>query len=268
MIHKYTDIHPDAKIAENVTINAFTTIAGDVEIDEGCWIGPNVTIYDGARIGKNVRIYPGAVISAIPQDLKYKGERTYAIIGDNSIIREGATFNRGTAASGQTIMGKDCLLMAYSHIAHDCTLGNHVIIANATNLAGHVTVDDWAIVGGMCGVHQFVRIGKHAMVGAASGVGKDVPPFCLASRTPAFFYGLNVVGLRRRQYTSEQISVIKDMYEVLYSRSLSLNQAIDEISSYFNNTSEKEEMVAFLKKTERGIIRPRSQTDSDNDYFA
>lgn len=267
MIHKYTDIHPDAKIAENVRIDAFTTIDADVEIGEGSWIGPNVTIHDGARIGKNVRIYSGAVISAAPQDLKYKGERTFAIIGDNSIIREGVTFNRGTTASGETRMGKDCLLMAYSHIAHDCVLGDHVIIANATLLAGHIFVDDWAILGGMCAIHQFVRIGKHVMLGGVSGVNKDIPPFSMSSRTPAYYFGLNIVGLRRRNYTSEQITVIKDMYEVLYSKSLSLSQATQEIASYFPPSSEKDELVKFLKGSEKGIIRPKAQADSEEEFL-
>jgi UDP-N-acetylglucosamine acyltransferase len=206
MNHSLSRVHPEAKIAEGVSIESFVTIEKDVEIGENTWIGPNVVIMDGARIGKNCKIYPGAVISGPPQDLKFKGEITTAEIGDNTIIREYVTLNRGTASKGKTVIGSNCLVMAYVHIAHDCIIGNNVIIVNSVGLAGEIEIGDWAIIGGMTAVHQFVRIGTHAMVGGGSLVRKDIPPFVKASREPLSYVGVNSIGLRRRQYSNEKIN--------------------------------------------------------------
>ena len=208
MIQPLAYVNPQAKLADNVVIEPFVTIHKNVEIGEGTWIGSNVTIMEGARIGKNCRIFPGAVISAIPQDLKFGGEVTTVEIGDNVTIRECVTINRGTNASGKTVVGNNCLIMAYVHIAHDCILGNDVILANAVQLAGHVEIGDSAIIGGLSAVHQFVKIGPHVMVSGGSLVRKDVPPYTKAAREPLSFEGVNSVGLRRRGYTSEKINEI------------------------------------------------------------
>ncbi|MCL4170044.1 UNVERIFIED_CONTAM: hypothetical protein GTU68_066270, partial [Idotea baltica] len=193
-------VHPEAKIAQNVVIEPFTSISKDVTVGEGTWIGPNVTIMEGARIGKNCKIFPGAVIAAEPQDLKFDGEYTTVEIGDNSTIRECVTINRGTTDKYKTVVGKNCLVMAYVHIAHDCILGNNVILANGVQLAGHILIDDFVFIGGTTAVHQFVKIGAHAMIAGGSLVRKDVPPFIKAAREPLSFAGVNSIGLRRREF--------------------------------------------------------------------
>ena len=198
-------VHSESKVAENVVIEPFVTIDKDVIIGEGTRIGSNVTIMPGTRIGKNCRIFPGAVIGAVPQDLKFKGEYTTVEIGDNTTIRECVTINRGTAARGKTVVGSNCLIMAYVHIAHDCVVGNSVIIVNSTLLAGEVIVDDWAIIGGMSGIHQFCHIGSHVMISGGSLVRKDVPPFIKAGREPLTYVGINSIGLRRRTFNNEKI---------------------------------------------------------------
>ena len=183
-------VHPSAKIANNVVIEPFTTIHKNVEIGSGTWIGSNVTIMEGARIGRNVRIFPGAVISSIPQDLKFEGEDSLAIIGDGCTIRECATINRGTKALGHTKLGTNCLIMAYAHVAHDCVLGDHDF-GHGVALGGHVEIDDWAILGGLSAVHQFIHIGAHAMIGGGSLVRKDIPPYVKAAKEPISFVGVN-----------------------------------------------------------------------------
>ena len=189
-------------------IEPFTTIAADVEIGSGTWIGPNVTIMDGARIGKDCRIFPGAVISSVPQDLKYRGEKTTCVIGDRTTIHEGVTVSRGTQAAGTTRVGDDCLLMAYVHVAHDCILGNHVILANYVGLTGHCQVDDYAIIGGLAGTHQFTKIGAHAMIAGGTLIRKDVPPYTKAAKEPISYIGVNSIGLHRRGFTSEKVDEI------------------------------------------------------------
>lgn len=211
MIHPHTYIHPNAKLATNVKVDPFTVIHHDVEIGEGTWIGSNVTIMEGARIGRNCRIFPGAVISAIPQDLKFEGEYSTVEIGNNTTIREFVTINRGTKERGKTTVGDNCLIQAYSHIAHDCSIGNHCIITNNTQMAGHVIMGDWSILGGMCAVHQFVKIGAHSYVGGGSLVGKDVPPFIKAGRQPLSYAGVNSIGLKRRGFTIDKINHILDI---------------------------------------------------------
>jgi len=211
MISPLANIHPKAKIAESAIIDPFVSVSEDVEIGEHTHIHPNVVIYDGARIGDNVTIFPGAVISAVPQDLKYQGEKTTAVVGDGTIIREFVTINKGTAAKSETLVGKNCLIMAYAHVAHDCILGNNIILANGVQLAGEVEVDDFAILGGGTLVHQFTRIGKHVMTQGGLLLGKDAPPFVKAAREPASYVGVNSIGLRRRQFSNEKISHIQDI---------------------------------------------------------
>jgi len=255
MIHQLTHINPKAKIGANVSIEAFTSIHEDLEIGDGTWIGSNVTIYPGARIGKNVRIFPGAVISAIPQDLKFGGEITTAEIGDNSTIRECVTINRGTSDKLKTVIGKNCLIMAYVHVAHDCFIGDHCILANSVQMAGHVTVGEFAIIGGSSAIHQFATIGQHVMISGGSLVRKDVPPFTKSGREPLTYAGINSVGLRRRNYTDEQINIIQEAYRFLYLKGLNTNTALAEIESQLPNTPERNEIIDFIRNSERGIMK-------------
>jgi UDP-N-acetylglucosamine acyltransferase len=248
-------IHREAKIAENVVIEPFVTIDKDVEIAEGTWIGSNVTIMEGARIGKNCRIFPGAVISAIPQDLKFAGEKTTVEIGDNTTIRECVTVNRGTKANYKTVIGSNCLVMAYVHIAHDCTVGDNCILANAATLGGHVTIDDWAIVGGLSAVHQFVHIGQHVMVSGGSLIRKDVPPYVKAAREPLCFVGINSIGLRRRGYSNEQINEIQNIYRILYLKGFNNSQALEYIEAELPASPERDEIILFVKNSSRGIMK-------------
>ena len=248
-------VHPQAKIAANVVIEPFATIHKNVEIGEGSWIGSNVTIMEGARIGKNCRIFPGAVISAIPQDLKFDGEETVVEIGDNTTIREFVTINRGTKASNKTVIGNNCLLMAYVHVAHDCYIGNYCILANAANLAGHIVIDDFAILGGLSAVHQFVNIGQHVMISGGSLVRKDVPPYTKAARDPLSFVGINSIGLRRRGFTSEQINDIQNIYRVIYLKNMNVSQALTFIETEMPATPERDEILSFINKSSRGIMK-------------
>jgi UDP-N-acetylglucosamine acyltransferase len=248
-------VHPQAKVAKNVVIEPFVNIEKNVEIDEGTWIGSNVTIMEGAQIGKNCKIFPGAVIAAIPQDLKFDGEETSVIIGNNTIIREFVTINRGTRASNKTIIGDNCLLMAYVHIAHDCTIGNNVILANACNLAGHILIDDWAILGGLSAVHQFVHIGMHTMVSGGSMVRKDVPSFVKAGRDPLSFIGVNSIGLRRRGFTNERINAIQEIYRILYLRGHNISQAVRYIEANIPSTPDRDEILSFITNSQRGLMK-------------
>ncbi len=248
-------VHPQAKIAKNVVIEPFVNIEKNVEIGEGTWIGSNVTIMEGARIGKNCRIFPGAVISAIPQDLKFNGEETIARIGDNTTIREFVTINRGTKANWETVVGDNCLLMAYVHIAHDCIVGNNVILANAATLAGHIIIDDWAIVGGLSAVHQFVNIGSHVMISGGSLVRKDVPPFTKAAREPLSYVGVNSIGLRRRGFSNETISQIQEIYRRIYLRGMNVSQAVAVIEAELPATAERDEILSFIGRSSRGIMK-------------
>jgi len=215
MTQAMNSVHPDAIIGKNTVIENFSTIYGDVKIGDSTWIGPNVTIMDGARIGNNCRVFPGAVISAIPQDLKFAGEITTVEIGDNTTVRECVTINRGTKSKGKTVIGSDCLIMSYVHIAHDCVIGNHCVLVGYVGLAGEVEVEDWATLGGGSMVHQFVRIGAHAFIQGGSKVGKDVPPYILAGREPLAFAGLNIVGLRRRNFAQEKMTELNDSYRTI-----------------------------------------------------
>ena len=257
-------VHPQAKVASNVVIEPFVNIEKDVEIGEGTWIGSNVTIMEGARIGKNCRIFPGAVISAIPQDLKFEGEYSIVKIGDNTTIREFVTINRGTKANNETVIGNNCLLMAYVHVAHDCVIGNNVILANACNLAGHIDIDDWAIVGGLSAVHQFVRIGTHTMVSGGSMVRKDVPPFSKAGRDPLSFIGVNSIGLRRRGYSNERINAIQDIFRHLFLKGRNIAQAVRFIEANLPATSDRDEVLDFIANSQRGIMKGYSSIREKN----
>lgn len=248
-------VHPGAKIAKNVVIEPFTTIHNNVVIGEGTWIGSNVTIMEGARIGKNCNIFPGAVISAIPQDLKFQDEDTTAEIGDNVTIREYVTVNRGTVDRGKTVIGNNCLIMAYSHIAHDCIVGNNCIFSNSSTLAGHCTVGDYVILAGMTAVHQFCMIGNHAFVTGGSLVRKDVPPFVKAAREPLSYVGINSIGLRRRGFDTEQIREIQNIYRILYQKSYNNSQAAQIIEAEMEATPERDEILQFIKNSKRGIMK-------------
>lgn len=255
MIQPLAYVNPGADIADNVVIEPFVTIHKNVQIGEGTWIGSNVTIMEGAKIGKNCRIFPGAVISAVPQDLKFDGEMTTVDIGDNVTIRECVTINRGTKATGTTKIGDNCLLMAYCHVAHDCMLGNNVILANSVQLAGHVEVGNFAILGGLSAVHQFVKIGEHVMISGGSLVRKDVPHFTKAAREPLSYEGVNSIGLRRRGYTSEKIAEIQEIYRILYLRGLNNAKAISKIETEMPATKERDEIISFIKDSDRGIMK-------------
>lgn len=248
-------VHPEANIADNVVIEPFVSIDKDVFIGEGTWIGPSATIMPGVRIGKNCRIFPGAVIGAIPQDLKFKGEYSTVEIGDNTTIREFVTINRGTSAKGKTIVGSNCLLMAYVHVAHDCVVGNNVILVNNTQLAGEVIVDDYVILAGMVAVHQFVRIGSHVMVAGGSLVRKDIPPFIKAGREPLSYVGINSIGLRRRNFSNEKICEIQEIYRYIYQKGLNISQAVEIIEAEMPASTERDEVLLFIKDSKRGIIR-------------
>jgi UDP-N-acetylglucosamine acyltransferase len=257
MISNLAFVHPDAKIGKDVVIEPFAYVAGNVIIGDGTWIGPNATIFDGARIGNQCKVFPSAVVSGIPQDLKFKGEDSTAEIGDNTTVRECATVNRGTAAVGRTIVGTGCLLMAYSHIGHDCELKNNVIIGNATALAGEVKVGNWAILSGGTMVHQFTRIGAHVIIGGGSRVRTDVPPFIKADRDPLSYMGLNSVGLTRRGFEKERIDEIHNIYRAIYLSKMNFSQAIEHVESSFNSSDDRDYILTFIRTSERGIIRAR-----------
>mgnify|MGYP003575184089 CR=1 FL=1 len=255
MIQPLAYIHPQARIADNVVIEPFVTIHKDVVIEEGTWIGPNVTIMDGARIGRNCRIFPGAVISGIPQDLKFAGEETTVEIGDNTTIRECVTINRGTKDRWKTVVGKNCLIQAYCHIAHDCVVGDNCIFSNNTTLAGHITIGDYVVLAGLVAIHQFVKVGSHAFVTGGSLVRKDVPPYVKAAREPLSYVGINSVGLRRRGFTSEQINEIQDIYRTIFVKNHNMTTALDIIEAERQPTEIRDEILDFIRNSNRGIMK-------------
>lgn len=248
-------IDPSVTIHSSVTVSPFSTIYEDVEIGEGTWIGPNVTIFSGARIGKNCKIYPGAVISAIPQDLKYQGEDTQTYIGDNTIIRECVTINKGTADRGETRIGKNCLIMAYCHVAHDCLVGDNCIFSNNTALAGHVEVAEYVTLAGMTAVHQFTRIGRHAFVAGGTLIRKDIPPYVKVAKEPASYLGVNSVGLRRRGFSSEKVEEIQSIYRILFQEKHNTSQAVAKIEEEYSASPERDEILFFISNSTRGLIR-------------
>lgn len=248
-------VHPQAKIARNVVIEPFTTIHANVTIGSGTWIGSNVTIMEGARIGKNCKIFPGAVISAIPQDLKFDEEESTVIIGDNTTIRECVTINRGTVDRMRTVIGENCLIMAYCHIAHDSIVGNNCIFSNNSTLAGHVNIGHNVVLAGMVAVHQFASVGNHAFVTGGSLVRKDVPPYVKAAREPLSYVGINSVGLRRRGFTTEKIREIQNIYRILFQKNYNNTQAIEIIEAEMEATPERDEIIQFIKDSHRGIMK-------------
>lgn len=254
-IHPTAIIHPQAKLERDVSVGAYALIEANVSIGEGSVIHPHAIIRDGARIGKSCQIHPFAVIAGIPQDLKFRGEDTLAIIGDRTTIREYATINRGTASRGKTEIGTDCLIMSYSHIAHDCILKDSIIIGNISQIAGEVEIDDYAIISGGTLVHQFVRISKHVMIQGGSRVTQDIPPFIIAARDPLIYCGLNVVGLRRRNFTSEQINAINEAYRILYLQGYNITDALSCIKSNLHRIPEIDLITGFIENSQRGIIR-------------
>lgn len=255
MISPRAEVHPDARIGQNVTIGPFSVILADVEIGDGTTVMSNVTILDGARIGKNCTIFPGAVISAIPQDLKFAGEKTTAEIGDNTTIREYVTINRGTADRWKTTIGNNCLLMAYVHIAHDAAIGNHCILANAATIAGHVSIEDYVVIEGVVAVQQFIRIGKHAFIAGGSLVRKNVPPFIKAAREPLSYAGVNSIGMRRRGMDDKTIAAIEDTYRLIYVTNRNIGNAVKLAREELPESAEISYILDFITESEKGIIR-------------
>jgi len=253
-IHSSAIVSPKAQIADNVTVGPFTIIEDDVVIGEGTQIGSSVLCADGARIGKHCFVHKGAVIATPPQDLKYRNEPTTCEIGDNTTVREFCTLNRGTTEHWKSVIGTNCLLMAYAHVAHDCTIGDNVIIANAVQMGGHVTIQDWAIVGGLTAVHQFSTIGTHAMVQGHKGVAKDVPPYVRAGREPMVYEGINSVGLRRRGFTNETIEAIQQAYHVIYGSGLNVSQAVEALEREQALIPEVQVILEFIRASKRGIL--------------
>lgn len=256
-IHPMASVHPNAKLGDNVEIGPYTYIDEHVEIGDNTKVLPHATIFNYVKIGSNCTIYPGAVIGAEPQDLKFEGEVTYVEIGNNVTIRECATINRGTKASGKgvTKIGNNTLLMSYSHVAHDCSVGNNCILVSFVGIAGETEVDDWAILGGGVVAHQFSRIGTHAMIGGGSKINKDIPPYILCGRDPITYAGVNIVGLRRRGFTSDQIRNIKDMYDLIYFGGMNVSDACTKIESGFPQSEERDTILNFIRNSKRGIVK-------------
>jgi len=254
-IHPTAIVDPKAKLAETVKVGPYSFIGPNVFIDEGTVIGANCVIDGNTRIGKNCRIFTGAVIGSIPQDLKFKGEETFLEIGDNNIIREYVTINLGTKATGKTIIGNNNLIMAYSHIAHDCVVGNGVIIANVGTLAGHVTIEDKAVIGGMVAIHQFVRVGTLSIIGGCSKVIQDIPPYSTCDGHPAKFYGLNVVGLKRAGIKLDVRNALKTALKLIFLSGLSISHALEEIEKKLPAYPEIKHLIDFVRSSQRGICR-------------
>jgi len=256
-------IHPDANIGKSVVIDPFASIHKDVIIGEGSWIGSNAVIMDGSRIGKNCRIFPGAVIGGIPQDMKFEGEQSIVEIGDNTTVREFVTINRGTKSRGITVVGSNTLLMAYTHIAHDCIIGNNCILSNIVQLGGEVLIDDWAVIGGGCFIHQFCRVGKHVMISGMSGVLSDIPPFLRVAGIPVIYQGINYIGLKRREFVKDVIDNIHEIYRNIYQEKMNTSQSLEYIEKTFESSQEKEEIVRFIRESQRGIIKAVEKGSGD-----
>lgn len=254
-IHPTSIVSPEAQIADDVEIGPFCIVEGDVKINSGTKLLSHVVIYSGARIGKNNKIFPGSVIAAVPQDLKFNNEYTEVFIGDNNTIREAVTISRATSATKRTIVGNNNLLMAYVHVAHDCVVGNNCVLANCVELAGHVHVEDYVIIGGLTGVHQFTSIGRHAMIGACSKIVKDIPPYSLFSGNPVSYEGLNIIGLRRRGFKEEAISSLKSAFSILYNSAFNTTQAINNIKEVVKSTEEVQHLLKFIQQSRRGISK-------------
>lgn len=254
-IHKTAIVSPDATIGENVTVGPYAIIEDNVVLGEGVSIGSSAVIAYGARLGKNVKVYHGAIVGSVPQDLKFEGEETEAIIGDNTIIREYATLNRGTKMSGATRVGQNCLLMAYSHVAHDCIIGNNVIMGNSVNLAGHIEIDDYAAISGVVPVHQFVKIGAHSYIGGGFRVPQDICPYALVAGYPLKIAGINAVGLKRRGFSNEALKAIRRAYKFLFYSELNTTQAVEKIRAEIEPMPEVQVILDFIERSERGLTK-------------
>jgi len=237
MISPLAYVSPKAQLGKNVTIDAFAYID------------------DNVILGDNCHVFPSAVIGAVPQDLKYRGEETWTIIGDNCVLREFVTIHRGTASRGKTVIGNNNLIMAYCHVAHDCVLGNNIIMSNATQLAGEVEIDDFAIIGGGTLVHQFSHIGSHVMIQGGSKINKDIPPYVIAAREPIAYCGINSIGLNRRGFTPEQIHTIQEVYRLIYQGGMNTTQALDHIEANMPQSAERDAIVNFIRNSSRGIVK-------------
>lgn len=256
MISPLAYVHPDAQIGNNVTVEPFAYIAGDVVIGDDCWIGPGAVIHDGARIGKRCKIHTAASISCLPQDLKFRGEKTTAEIGDDNDIREYVTISRGTASRGKTVIGNGNLLMAYVHVAHDDVIGSHCVVANRCSFAGEVEVGDWVVIGGHCAIHQWVKIGDHVMLQGGTLLTKDVPPFITVRSDTSSYAGLNRIGLQRRGFTDEQLDNLTKSCRILFQSGLNYLNACNEAEAQVPQSPERDALINFIRSSERGVIKP------------
>jgi UDP-N-acetylglucosamine acyltransferase len=255
MISNLASVSPKAQLGNNVTVDSFATICEGVVIGDNCWIAPGVVIFPDTTIGNNCKIFPGAVVGAVSQDLKYKGEKTNTVIGNNTIIREYVTIHKGTTDRITTKIGDNCLLMAYVHIAHDCVIGNNVVLANYVGLSGHITVEDFAIIEGMVGAQQFITVGAHSFIAGGSLIRKSVPPFVRCAREPLSYIGVNKIGLSRRGFSEETIARIDDIYRTLFVTKLSMTKAIEKIESESPDSPEKAQILSFIKNEKDGVIK-------------
>lgn len=252
-VHETAIVDDDAELEPGVVVGPYAVIGPRVTVGSGTEIGPHVYIERDTSVGEECRIFKGAVLGTDPQDLKFKGERTRLEVGDRTVIREYATLNRGTSAQGRTVVGSDCLLMAYTHVAHDCELGNHVILSNSVNMAGHVVIEDWVVVGGLTPIHQFVRIGAHAFIGGGSRIPQDIPPYCRAAGNPPKLYGLNAVGLERRGFSQETRKALKQAYRHVFMSGLNVSQGVARAEGAAELIPEVRHFLSFIKESERGI---------------
>lgn len=255
MIHPTAVVSPEARLAPDVEVGPCSAIADDVEIGPKTKIGSSCFIDDGARIGSEVKIFHGAVVSGAPQDLKYAGEKTFFYVGDKTVIREFATLHRGTCATGQSTVGKKCLIMAYAHVAHDCRVGDSVILANSVQLGGHVEIGDWAIIGGGTVVHQFSKIGAHAMVGGGFRVTQDIVPYALVAGYPLKILGLNKIGLERRGFAPETVAALEKAFRYLFRGKLNTTQAVEKVKTEFDSLPEVKNLLDFIAGAERGVVK-------------
>lgn len=265
MISNLAFVHPEARLGEGVIVEPFAYVDRDVTIGDGTWVGPHSSVMGGSLIGRNCKIHSGAVVGGDPQDLKYRGEKTTCSVGDNTTIRECVTINRGTAAKGTTIVGSNCLLMAYVHVGHDCTVGDNVVLVNSVSLAGEVEVGDWAIIGGHTGVHQFCRIGPHSMTAGVSKIGRDIAPFIKVGHDPLAFVGINSIGLRRRGFSNEDIVYIQNIYRIIFQSDLSLSNAVARVRSDIEQSDVRDRILAFIESTKRGLTKPYQSKFKDQE---
>ena len=254
VVHPSALVDPLAELGQGVKVGPWCLVGPRVQIGDGTELGSRVLIERDTQVGEDCRIACGAVLGSDAQDMKYQGEESWLVVGDRSVIREYATLNRGTAASGRTVVGSDCLIMAYAHVAHDCTLGNHVILANAVNMGGHVLMEDWVTVGGLSGIHQFVRLGAHSFVGGASRITQDVPPYCRVVGNPPRLLGLNSVGLERRGVSPEVRQALKRAYRTLFQAKLKLSEGVKRAEAAADVVPEVRHLLSFIRASRRGII--------------